>query len=309
MLYRSNSVRVFDFVDYRDFLQSIYDEAHASNPEISYSKIAEFGNFKSRTEVRNFIKGQQTPNIEQLGNFAQCFGLEPDESQYLVCLYRFNRAGSSEQSFQLFQRLLWQISSQNIERNPFRELEANASLLHITLLSMLEWEAFELDAKWIRSRLRIQHSDEEIERAFTDLKIFGCVTWDEEAGRYRLNQSYVKKIDNKANFLIRQFHRQCLKLAEESLDGLDMADRYLVASSIAIPEAHFSRIVQKINAFLDTLVRSEKLSANRDCVAQVNIQIIKIANSVLGPVPAERNSNFNSGIVADAVIESNKEFM
>lgn len=269
---------VLSYTNYLSFLEDAYLIKRDLDPQFSYSYIASTCGFRSRTQVRSIFKGSLVPSLSQLKKIANVLGLPAREETYLQSLFQFNSAKDSRLAFDLFQQLIDQQSQEEIQDNPFRELESATSLLHLTILSLAECVEFKADEKWIAEHLNFEYSQEQVEAALGELISFERIVWDAEKHRYTPAQSYVKKIDKQANFFLRKFHRECLEKALISIDNKPMEDRFLIGSTIAIPKQSFPRIQQKIGAFLDSLVRSEKRSADKTEVVQVNVQLLRIAN-------------------------------
>lgn len=268
---------IFYYVYYADFFKDCYEAFKKSDPSFSYTHIANKGDFRSRTQVRGFIKGTLKPNISQIKTLANIFGIENRQTKYLMGLYHLNHADNSSVALDLFRKLIDQQNQAEIKDNPFREIEVAASLLHLTLLSFVECEGFVFDPGWICEKLAFTYSPKEISTAFKELIQLGYVVQSEDKN-YKPAQSYIKKIDHTPNFLLRRFHNECLEVAQKSIEEASMEDRFLVASTIAIPKENFHKIRQKVLSFLDSLVLAEKATGEKTDVVQVNVQMVRTAH-------------------------------
>ncbi len=142
---------------------------------------------------------------------------------------------------------------------------------------MADCDAFRLDPDWIQRSMLNRYSIEQIEAATGELLNLNYLKFDAEKGRYTPAQSYIQKLDSSSNYFLRRFHYECLAMAKNAIDGQEMKERYLIASTVAIPENSFPRIRQKVTAFLDNLVRAELRSEKKSEVVQVNIQLLRTA--------------------------------
>lgn len=266
------------YTHYASFLQAAYEYRHSSDPNFSYSYICEKVDLRSRTQVRSFIKGQVEPNFNQFQKLLLAFSLNKNDEAYLKCLFRFNKTRDSSMAYDLFEQLLEHQTRMELDFSPFREIEVACSLLHLTILSLADCVDFKIDPDWIGQRLIYDFSFEEIEDAVKELLRLGYLIFDKDLDRYKAGQSYVKKMDSSVNFFLRRFHYDCLKVAKESVDEKEMSDRFLIASTIAVPAKSLPRFRQKVSAFLDNLVRTELRSTGKTEVLQVNIQLLKVAD-------------------------------
>jgi uncharacterized protein (TIGR02147 family) len=268
---------ILGYADALEFFQDAYEVSHAQNPMVSYDSLAQACGFKSRTFCRNLIKGTQTATLAQWKKLGEVFSFNATELNYLDCLVRFKSTSENATAFALFQDLLKFQREQGTQENPFRELEVATSLLHLSLLSLMEIKAFEEDTIVLARLLRDRYSPTEIQTAITELEKYGYVT--REAGVLKQNQSYVKKIDLKSNHFLRMFHAECLTLSQKALFEFPTEDRYLVGVNFAIPEKNFQRIVQKLNGFLENIMQTENATGRAEAVVQLNAQLIRMTAS------------------------------
>ncbi len=267
---------IFDFAAYGDFLKSAYEAQHALTPTFSYDYIANETELKSRTYVRNIIKGIQTPTPSELTKLGILFGLDSDEQRYLSCLYQFQKAQSRGVALKLFEQLMKFQEVRPPEANPFREVETTASALSMTLLSALHIKGVEHTPAALGAFLKNRYSVLEIQNALLSLNALGYIE-PAEPGRFKTAQRYIRKYDMDANIFLQNFHSDQLSIAKKALENEAVSERYLVGTNINIPAQAFPKIVQKINSFIETLLRTEGALPHSDCVIQLSTQLVKVS--------------------------------
>lgn len=267
---------IFSYSSYLEFLQDAYEHFHSKNESFSYEVIASICEFKSRTHARNLLKGIQKAKLSEIKALARCFLLEGEEAKYLECLFLFEQAKNSEAAVELFQKLMAAQKNSRIGKNPLRELEVATSLLHMTVLSILDFEKAPFEVSEIKAALKDRFSEEDIARALSDLVELGFIQRTASGQRWSIIHKHVKKIDLNPNFFLARFHEQCLDVARDSLVNEQPGQRYLVGSNFSVNAKVFPRIVQKLNAFLENLMQLEGVAGGADTVVQINAQLIKM---------------------------------
>jgi uncharacterized protein (TIGR02147 family) len=261
------------------FLQDSYEYLHSKDESLSYEKIAESCGFKSRTEARSLIKGGKKASEAHLRALATYFELSEDESRYLICLARFQELGATPAAYELFQRLTSMQQAKGFSKGPFREIEIATSVLHLTVLSALDLPNVPQEAAVISARLKGRYTPLEINQAIIELENHGFIHKEPLGNRWVLSQRHIKKYDYNANYFLKSFHAQCLDVAKESLNNEALSERYLVGASFCINGKIFSRIVQKMNAFVENLMQLEGIAGNPDTVVQFNQQLIRMTRT------------------------------
>lgn len=296
---------IYQYSSHLEFLQDAYAYFHSEDETFSYDRIAELCGLKSRTEARNLLKGQKKASDAQLAAFARIFALGESEAKYLVCLSRFAEAGGNPAAFELFQKLIALQKENSPAAAPFRDVEVATSVLHMTLLSVLDLSDAPRSAEEITAKLKNRYPQADVAAALVDLENCGYATRDSE-GRLVVSQKHIKKYDYNSNFFLKRFHQQSLAIAKDALENEATSERYLVGASFCINGKVFPRIVQKMNAFVENLMQLEGVAGDADTVVQFNQQLIKMSaggTAEVGPglrrESAERAfaENQNEGIV------------
>lgn len=282
---------VFQYSSHLEFLQDAYDYFHERDESISYDQIALACGLKSRTHARNLVKGIQKATELQLFQICEFFGVhDEEEKKYLVYLQEFQNCSDVPTAQSIFQRLVELQRRKQPLANPFKEIEVATSVLHMTLLSAFELESVEQTPTALSVLFKGRYTEEEIIAAVGDLLRCGFIQKDALTGRLKLLQKHIRKYDYNANLFLQKFHEQCLDLARDALLREPTSDRYLIGASFSINHKVFPRLIQKINAFVENLMRLEGVAGESDTIVQLNTQLIKMTKSErgLGQVTTER---------------------
>jgi|GEM_PF-3912525 len=282
-----------NYSSYKDFLQDAYEQWHSQDESFSYELLAQNCELKTRTQAKNIIKGIHAPTTDQLLRLATYFGLDDKEKKYLLCLFKFQDTKSGPQAFELFEQLMQMQKSEASKINPFKDVEVMTSVLHMTLLSVFEFNN-KINAQEIVELLKNKFSYEQVLSAIQDLVDIKYIELS-ETGEWIMLQKHIRKYDYNSNFFLKKFHNECLDLSRQALNEDETSERYLIGASFAINHRVFPRIIQKVNAFIENLMQLDNVGGTPDTVVQLNTQFIKMTKvtdtekkRVLGSIGAER---------------------
>ncbi len=265
---------IFKYSNYQEYFQDAYEFLHAADESFSYDKIAVACGLKSRTLVRGILKGQQRPSLLQLGKLAIHFGLSQEEQEYAVCLHKFEAAQGSPGAFDLFQKLMVLQKAHATSKNPFTDSVLKTSVIHMTLLNVLDLERCPSTVEGIALLMKNRYTQQEVEDAIQDLEHEGFI--ERTTTRFVVKQKFFKEVDLNTNFFLRKYHNESLKLAYDSLHNDELDERYLVGANFSIHHKVYPRIIDKMNEFLFNLIKLEGIAGPSDSVVHLNMQLMKM---------------------------------
>lgn len=276
--------KAFQYTSTPEFFQDYYEYIKSIDKTFSFSKIARLCSFRSRTEVRNLIKGLKRFSKESIKKLSKAFYMSQKEEEYLILLSNFEKIDTNIEAQELFKKLT-KIQQEENQVEAFKEIEITTSVLHMTLLSLFDLEDAPSDPKEISSVLKSKYTIEEISKSIEELQSFGFIKMDNS--KWVGQQKFIKNYDFKKNIFLQNFHQECLDVAKDSLINEGTSERYLVGASFCINSKVFPRIIQKMNTFIENLMMLEGVAGESDTVIQFNQQLIRMTKR-----------NINSKLVA-----------
>lgn len=266
------AVSPFGYTNYRHFLRDFYDAQKASKKGYSYRAFSKAAGFTSPNYLKLVIDGERNVSPEAIQKISQVLKLSGTMATYFEALVKMNQAASDEERLAYFETLKKITPSAKKRSLEASGLEYLSSWLHAVLREMTILHDFRDDPYWIARRMHGKASAQEILKSFHFLLQEGYIEKTPE-GRYQPKDNVVLSSDEIRSLAIRNYHRQMLELARESLDGQSLDEREFGALTIILAKEHLGELKGRMKAFRQEL-HAWALAKNQeragDQVVQVN---------------------------------------
>lgn len=287
-------VNVFEFTDYRRYLQGFHDEKRAKNSAYTMSAFARKAGLgaNSRGYLKLVIEGKRNLTPHTLRAFIEALGLDGKEALYFENLVYFNQARTAKDKDYYFKRLA--AASEGRESSQFELLKSQyAYCTHWYLVAVRELVGlsdFREDPAWIASRLRGWIGKKEAQEAIEHLLRMGLIRRT-ESGKLVQEQPIVKIPAGIREFTIQNFHAQMIERAKESVLQDPYETRNASGVTLSCEVSEMPAIIGAINRFRDELtLRFGEGSGRPDAVIQANFQVFQLTTP---KIPAQNGSTSN----------------
>ncbi|HWU43575.1 MAG TPA: TIGR02147 family protein [Bdellovibrio sp.] len=144
---------------------------------------------------------------------------------------------------------------------------------HYAILSLLDLEDAQFDARWIAKQLNIQNINAKL--AMERLQRLGLVSQDDR-GRWRQTGQPIK-IDNRiSTTATKKFHKQLLARAAESIDNDPIAHRDFSSMTFTLDPSQVEYARKRIQEFRRQLVAELELKGKPSSVYNLTIQMYPV---------------------------------
>ena len=98
-------ISVFDYLDYRQYLEDYYEAKKQLNPNFSYQVIAQKAGFNNRGFVYNIVKGIKNLSKSNCFRISEALGHKKCEAEYFDNLVAFNKAQGHKEKNYFFEKI------------------------------------------------------------------------------------------------------------------------------------------------------------------------------------------------------------
>lgn len=211
------------------------------NPRYSLRAYASALGF-SPGELSEILRGKRRLTAKALLKIARVLCFSPEMTE------RFLRETVPEKK---------ERSTRNKSALPVRPLTVD--FFHVVsdwycfaILNLADTEGFRGDPKWIARRLGLTVTETKL--ALARLKRLGLLR--EEGGKLEAVSDYVISPDGIPSEAIRNYHRQILEKAAESLETQSVTEREIAGVGFAFDPKRLPELKKEIHSFLDRVVRN-----------------------------------------------------
>jgi uncharacterized protein (TIGR02147 family) len=262
---------IYDYLNYRSYLENWYNDKKRKNPAFSYQVFANKAGFKSKSFLKMVISGQKNlsgASLEKLRNVLKLTSRQYDYFKDIVAFTQTNNRNLRNHYFE-------KICSYS-KRNPGRLLllQQYSYLAKWYLPTIREiitrvnfGEDYDKLGKMVRPPLSAHQAHQAV-KVLLELELVR-----KTAKGYTATDTTVTTGDEVQSLAVQNFHVQNFALAAESIDTVPAAQRDLSCIIVCVSSDTFSRYKEEIRAFREKLLHMEAQDKNPDRVYHLTVSL------------------------------------
>ena len=274
---------IFDFTNYREYLQSFFNykkSTHSSYTASSFARRAGLGE-NSRGYLKLVIDGKRNLTSATIRAFSDALSLGADESLYFENLVHFNQSEKPKDKKYYFERLM-----ATSAKNKSKQLELLESQYRIfnywyvmAIRELVAVEGFIEDVKWICQALKNKVSAPEVRQTIEDLLRTGLLKRNTQTHKLEQSEPLVKIAGGVFNPFIQNFHLGMIERAKEAVTEDAYEDRNVSGVTLSCEKSKLPELKKEIDEFRNIITEKYGLTtAAIDAVIQINFQIFQLSN-------------------------------
>lgn len=277
----SGAPDIFEYLDYREYLQAYYEWAKEARPGFSYRRFSRDAGYSAPNVLKLVIKGERNLTPTSTRRFARAMRLRRDEREFFEQLVMFDQARTPDEANEAYARIASSKRFRSARRIDNHLFEYLSHWYYPAIRELAGREGFCDDATWVASQLVPTISEHEARQALDTLFELGLLVRDAEGRVSRGDPSLTTGHGVKA-LAVGNYHRQMLQQAMRAITEVPAAWRDISALTVCIDDALIDEIKRRIHAFREELLNlSDTRSAPRH-VYQLNVQFFPLSNPALG---------------------------
>jgi uncharacterized protein (TIGR02147 family) len=267
---------IYDFDNYREFLQAAYLELKTEDPKFSFRYFSRVAGFKSSSALKDVINGRCQIAPKSIERFARALKLKKEEAQYFRHLVLLSQAKTLEERLSHAEQL-----------TTFRKLREHRPLAAhqfnyynrwytVPVRELVALKDFQEDPEWIARQLNPRITAMEASLALSDLLKLGLIKRD-ESGRLRQASAAVTTGNEVLSVAISRWHQGMLGKAAESIERHAKDERDISALTVCVSADTVSRLKQMIQTFRKAILEECVNDAGPERVYQLGIQFFPLS--------------------------------
>lgn len=263
--------RIYDYIDVKAYLRDVIEYKRKLG-NYSTRAFAEKLGLKNPNYLKLVVDGKRSLSPSLAKKLAKEFRLRNQEREYFVLIVEFQRASELDRQNEIFQELRG--------FREFRKAHETEAFAHdyfsnwyvVVIMEGLRTVFQSSSPEEIARRMNLKLA--EVEKSLKTLEEQGLIR-KTRSGWKVLNDS-IQTPPRMKHLNIRNFHKQMLQKAVESLDRYDVQERSVGGLSIPLSEKSYDEVQNKIREFFRSLniIYSNDPEAER--VYQLNYQLFPV---------------------------------
>lgn len=272
-------IRVFDYLDYREFLKDVYHRNKALDAKFSCRYIAAKVGFKSASYFTQVLHGRTDMTPAMALRFAEFLKLERRESEYLELLVLYARSRSAtERRCYLEQLAAFRESKAHLV--PPEHYEFYECWHHTAIRELLHIEPFAGDHAALARRLRPAIS---VAKARESIELLVRLGMARREGDLVVRSSGTSTTTGEAVRAVQvdQFHLACLDLAKSTIDEMPREERNLSTLTMTLSAEAIQQVNQEIGEFRRRILAIAEADSQETEVYHMGIQFFPMTRKVM----------------------------
>jgi uncharacterized protein (TIGR02147 family) len=267
------------YLDYRVFLREYYEYQKQLDSFFSYRYIAGKVGLDHGYVVKLL---QEKVHIAEkyIDKFASLCHLEGREAQYFKTLVHFNKAKHENQIKILFEKLVALAGVEVHELNK-NQYEFYTKWYYTAVRAVLARMKFRDDYAALAKSLSPKITESQARKAVQLLEKLGLIKKDEK-GIFRVTSNVITTGTNLHTAAVRQFQRETIRLAEESLERHHKDLRDISTVTVSIDREDMQELKNRVAEFRKSIMKFANQSKDANSVLQLNVQLFPLSNMKRG---------------------------
>ena len=271
--------KIFEYLDYREFLQDYYRIRKEANSSFSLRAFSDKIGFKAKDFISRVMQGEKNLSEQSIQKVASGLRLGKRESEFFAALVLFNQAETAEERnshYAKMQEILKIVRfSESQHLMAHYQYQVYSDWRHLVVRSLIGMFGFSGDFKELGNRVHPKITPEQAKESVKLLESCGLISKKED-GSYELSQSAITTGNRTSKTALRGFHQKCLKLGADSIDRDQPSERNISGLTLGISKDGYERIVERINAFRKEIAFLAEEDQEADSAYQLEICFFKV---------------------------------
>jgi uncharacterized protein (TIGR02147 family) len=264
---------VFDYFDYRDYLEDFYAYKKALDPAFSHRVFLELAGIGGSTYLHRIINNQRKLGAKYVPHFTRALSLNQKEGAYFALLVSFCNEKPGPQKDSYFREVLQlrgKLPGRRIENQKLRFYEKWYYPIIRELAVALDFkEDYNLLAASVIPRITAVQAKGAVQYLLRN----GFLKKDANGG-YTQADPVISTGDEVRSTVLRKYHRIMLKQHIEALDTIAPEERDITSLTMSVSEENYSRIKKEIQQFRKRLLAIANEPQKPEIVCQTGFQLI-----------------------------------
>ncbi len=269
---------VFQFIDYRKFLESYYHEQKKRKRNFSYRFFAQKAGITSPSFLKAVIDGKRNLTSRVIEKFCRALELNDKESKYFASLVHFNQAktaGEKQEFYALLRSMSGGVQEKILKAGQYDYFDKWYNPILRELICLYD---FQDDHERIAKSLNPPITPSEVKKGIQLMMKLGLVDRKGD-GTYMQTGAAISADDSITSLALRSFMSAILDHAKLALHEIDKSERHISNLTLGVSPACYDILVAEMKAFKDRV----KAIVSRDEHSS------RVYHLTLGLFPASRN--------------------
>jgi uncharacterized protein (TIGR02147 family) len=275
-------VTIFDYSDYKKYLEDFYRERKAANPAFSYQLLARKAGLKNKGFIYNLLKGKRSISRQNCVKVSRALGHSKAEADYFENLIAFNHAKGLQEKNHFFERMN-QIRNRGKGFTKAQLVRQDqyafySQWYHSAVWSLIDMYQFDGDfqrlSRMVHPAITVRQARQSVEL----LEKLGMIMKGKD-GVYRITEKSITTGKEVAGLALQNLHLTFTGLAKKAIAELPREQRHITGLTLGISRNGYERICEETLRFQDAVMKIADEDEGADTVYQYNFHLFPLSKN------------------------------
>lgn len=275
--------KIFEYLDYREFLRDYYQSKKAANPAFSLRAFSDKIGFKAKDFISRVMQGDKNLSTQSIQKIVTGLKFGKREASFFEDLVWFNQAETMDEKNSWFQKMQNELKivrfTEGQHQLAFYQYQVYSHWRHLVVRSLIGMYGFHGDFTSLAKSVHPTITIEEAKGSVELLEKCNLVKKNED-GSYELVNKDITTGDRTSKIALRGFHQHCLALGAESIDRDPPTMRNISGLTLGISQAGYEKIVERMSAFRKEIAQIANEDKDADKVYQMQLLLFPIGGKL-----------------------------
>lgn len=281
-----SKISLFDYKDYRVFLNDWYKESKKTKPFFSYRAFAKKAGFKTSNFLMLVMKGQRNLTEQSLAKTILGLGLNKQEQDFFRNLVFLNQAKTHDEKNLYYQHLLQSKKFSQLKPIEKQQYEYYSTWYHPVVRELIVSKDFDGTPEWLSGRLLSKVTPAQCAKSIELLESLGFIKKN-GGNRWKQTSSIVSTGPELTSLVVHNYHKTLLDLTRAVMDKLSTKERDVSALTLGVKTSRIEELKAKIRRFRKEILSLVSVDTEPEEVVQLNIQFFPVTKKQHGKSKGE----------------------
>jgi len=271
----ASPVDVFEYLDYRAFLQDYYKAKKSEGRGFSFRAFSRRAGLRSPNHLKRVMDGDRNLTSTMAVVYSEALGLGGDRATYFCDLVAFGQARSSGERNAAYQRLTRFRGYREAHKLVLAHSEYYSTWYLPAIRELVLRHDFQDDPAWIARQMVPPITRSEANKAVQTLLKLELLK--REDGTLVQTSRVLSTGAETQGLHIGNYHRAMMKRAAEAIDLVEAPRRDISSLTFCVGEDGLSRIKERIQGFRKELIALLEQEEFGTQVVQLNMQLFPLS--------------------------------
>jgi len=266
-----NNPLVYNYMEYRLFLQDMYDYQKKNQKKFSYRFFSAKAGFSSPNFLKLVILGLRNLTNESVAKISKGFELKKWEREFFENLVFMNQAKSHDEKNHYYLKMAEAKGYMKIHKLEKASYDYFSQWYHPVIRELISFGSRKYAPDEIAVMVNPPISPKQAKKSLKLLQELNLIKKDGK-GRWKKCDKVVSTGPEVKSIILGNYHKEIIQLASEAIDRFSSKDRDISGLTLSVKRDTLPKIKEKIARFREELLELTYDEKDANQVIQVSIQ-------------------------------------